>query len=497
MKLKQLIKEIPGVVVKGSKEIEISGITANSKTVSPGNLFIAKRGHAFDGTQYIPEACLNGAVAVLSDIYDPSLRDTVQLIYKDTAQAEALLANTYFHNPSQELFMVGVTGTSGKTTSTYAIKHILDQLEEHVGLIGTIEYVVGNNRYAAARTTPDVISNYRMLREMARAGCSSCVMEVTSHALDQNRVSHIEYDVAVFMNLTHEHLDYHKSLDQYFQAKQKLFQSLKTKKGSKKEAVAKVALINIDSSPWAEQLISSCRSTILTFGIDNDADIKATDIQFSSQGTHFTVHYKGKSAPFFWPLIGRFNVYNGLAAIGVALIKNLHLDEIAQLMRTFQSAPGRLEHVENSLGLNIYVDYAHKEDALKNVLKTLRECTTGKIITLFGCGGDRDREKRPKMGRVAEELSDVVIITSDNPRSEDPLMIAEEIKKGFLLPEKHIIELDRKKAIHKAIDVATRADIVLIAGKGHETKQYFSHHTIDFDDRLVAKEYCEFLSNKQ
>jgi UDP-N-acetylmuramoyl-L-alanyl-D-glutamate--2,6-diaminopimelate ligase len=496
MKLKQLLKDLDNATVKGSKEIEISGITSHSKTCAPGNLFIAKRGLASDGHHYIIEAIQSGAIAILSDIYDPSLKDVTQIIHPHVVDAEAFIANRYYNSPSEELWMVGVTGTSGKTTTTYAIKHVLENAGIHSGLIGTIEYIVGQNRYEATRTTPDIIANHKMLREMVRSHCNACVMEVTSHATSQKRVAHVEYDVAVFTNLTHEHLDYHKTMDEYFAAKKELFTSLTQKPDSKKKNQQKFAIVNADSS-WSLRLVDNCPAKIITYGIDTKADIHASNIAFTEQGTTFTITYEKQKQAFSWQLLGRFNVYNAMAAIGVALTKGLTLQEIAPILSTFESAPGRLERVANPLGLNIYVDYAHKEDALKNVLLSLRECTKGKIITIFGCGGDRDREKRPKMARVSEELSDTTIITSDNPRSEDPQQILKEIQSGFLHPEKHYAELDRKLAIHKAIDMAQKDDIVLIAGKGHEKKQYFQHMIVDFDDRLVAKEYCEKNAPKE
>ena len=496
MKIKQLIKDVANITVKGSKDIEISGITSNSKMVSPGNLFVARRGAVSDGNAFIPEALQSGAVAVLTDIFDPSLRDVVQIITPFVIDVEAELAANYFKQPSQELFMVGVTGTSGKTTTTYAIRHILECAKIRSGLIGTIEYIAGDARYPATRTTPDVVANQKMLREMVRAGCQACVMEVTSHALEQKRVAHIEFDIAVFTNLTHEHLDYHLSMEGYAQAKQKLFKTLKSADSSKKARLPKVAIFNADS-PWHEKMKEGCPARIFTFAIENEADLKAVDITFSSEGSRFTVVYQNERVEFFWPLVGRFNVYNALSVISVGLAKGLLLSEIKEYLSSFESTPGRLERVNNPLDLNIYVDYAHKVDALKNVLVTLRECTKGKIITVFGCGGDRDREKRPKMGHAAELLSDIVIVTSDNPRSENPQAIADEIIAGFQNPKQHTVELDRKKAIEMAIDAATNNDIVLIAGKGHETKQYFHHHTIDFDDRLMAYEYCTIKATEE
>jgi len=490
MRLKQLIKDISNISVKGSKDIEISGITSNSKMVSPGNLFVAKRGQVSDGNQYIPEAIKAGATCVLTDIYDPSLQ-LVQIISPDVIGTEATLARNYYQSASEDLFMVGVTGTSGKTTTSYAIKHILECAKMRSGLVGTIEYVMGDVRYPATRTTPDVVANHKMLREMVRAGMDACVMEVTSHALEQRRAQHIEFDVACFTNLTHEHLDYHVSMESYCKAKQKLFLDLKN-------GTEKVAIFNSDC-PWSERMKEGCRAKIITYGIEKKADITASDISFNAKGTTFEVHYENQRARFSWPLIGRFNVSNALCVIAVGLTRGLTLEELSGYMHTFQTAPGRLERVENSLKLNLYVDYAHKADALRNVLITLRECMKGhgKLITVFGCGGDRDKEKRPMMACAAEELSDVVIVTSDNPRSEDPQLIAKEICSGFTSPERHLIELDRKKAIELAVDLATPDDIIVIAGKGHEVKQYFNNYTIDFDDRLIAKEYCLIKSSQE
>jgi len=490
MKLKTITKNIPHIVVKGLRDVDVSGITANSKMVCPGNLFVAKRGAAFDGNSFIPEAIRGGAVAVLSDIYDPGFKEITQLIHPSPIEAEAAIADAYFESPSQEMCMIGVTGTSGKTTTSYAIRHILEAWGVKGGLIGTIEYIVGQNHYEAARTTPDVVTNHRLLREMVRGGCSACVMEVTSHALSQGRVAKIEYDIGVFTNLTPEHLDYHKTMEEYFESKAKLFPMLARNRESKKKDTTKMALYNSDD-PWSERLKPYFTTDVIPFAInDQKAPLRAGDISFSERGTSFRVHFGDESEPFFWPLVGRFNVYNALAATGVGLSLGIPLKNIAASLETFRSAPGRLERVPNDLGLNIYVDYAHKVDALENVLRTLRECTKGRIITVFGCGGDRDREKRPVMGRIAEALSDVVIVTSDNPRSEDPESIIDAIAGGFQ-KEAHIREADRKKAIERAIDLARNTDIVLIAGKGHEKKQQLPHMIIDFDDRAVAKSYCD------
>lgn len=483
MKLKALLKDLPDIQIKGSKELEISGITSNSKLVSPGCLFVAKRGRQVDGTTFIPEAVSSGALAILTDIYDPSLKNVTQLIHPNVVASEAKVAASYYQHPSKELWMVGVTGTNGKTTTTFAIKHLLDKSLVPTGLIGTIEYVVGPRRYMASRTTPDVCANHKLLREMVSGGCRACVMEVTSHALDQGRVAEIEYDVAVFANFSHEHLDYHHTMEEYFKAKAKLFLGLKSRA---------IALLNADD-PWVMRCKGLTASSVMTFGIDEHADLMAKDIRFDPTGTHFTIEYAQQEMAFYWPLVGRFNVYNALSAIGVGIIKGYRLDEIATRLASFRSAPGRLEAIENPLGLQIYVDYAHKPEALRNVLETLKELARGRIITVFGCGGDRDRDKRALMARSSEELSDISIVTSDNPRSEDPRAIISAILQGFKRADSHQVEIDRKKAISLAINTAKANDIILIAGKGHEAQQIFASHSIDFDDRLVAKECIDQL----
>jgi UDP-N-acetylmuramoyl-L-alanyl-D-glutamate--2,6-diaminopimelate ligase len=490
MKLKKLIKDIPLDQVKGSKEIEITGVCANSKLVAPGNLFIAKRGKLEDGTKYIPEAIAAGAKAVLTDIYDPSLKEITQLIQSDIKKVEGLIAAQYYENPSSELFVVGVTGTNGKTTTTFLVKHILDQLGISCGLIGTIEYIIGSHRYRATRTTPDVVSNQKMLKEMILHGCKAAVMEVSSHALDQGRVENIDYDVAIFTNLTLDHLDYHGTMENYCTSKNLLFSHLSG--NSSKQKKKKLAVVNADS-PWMKKIVQGCTAKVLTYGLNQAADLHATDIVLTASGTEFKLTYQNRSYLCRWSLVGRYNVYNYLAAVGACLHKNVPITDIIKALESFRTVAGRLEAVPNTLGLKIFVDFAHSDDALINVLECLNELKNGKIITVFGCGGDRDQEKRPKMAAAAEELSDFTIVTSDNPRSEKPEAIAADIAKGFKKKESFILELDRYRAIEKAIEMAKPEDIVLIAGKGHETYQIFAHKTIEFDDRKVALEVCKRL----
>lgn len=490
MKLKKLIKDIPRAVVKGSKELDITGVCANSKLVAPGNLFVARKGRAEDGMLFIPEAVAAGAAAILTDIYDPLLAKRVtQIIHHDIAALEGLVAAEYYQYPSDQMFMVGITGTNGKTTTSFLVRHLLNALDGSCGLIGTIEYIIGQHRYQATRTTPDAASNHKMLREMVLQGCKNGVMEVTSHALDQNRVDYINFDTAVFTNLTLDHLDYHQTMEKYCEAKSKLFSFLNPDKKKNCHPHPKLAIVNADSS-WHQEITSGCRATLLTYGIENEADLKAEDLRLTPEGSSMVVNYKGTKTTVKCPMVGRFNTYNCLAAIGVALSKGLPLEKIVKALETAPPVPGRLEPVPNPLGLKIYVDFAHSDDALKNVLDTLCEFKKGRIITVFGCGGNRDASKRPKMAEVCVGRSEEIVITSDNPRGEDPEEILRQIAKGFAPGTRYHKEADRYLAIEKAISLAQPDDIVLIAGKGHETQQIFAHKIVDFDDRKVALEIC-------
>lgn len=492
MKLKRLLKDIPSLQVKGYKDVTLTGICSNSKLVSPGNLFVARKGMSSDGASYIPEAVSAGASAVVTDLYDPTMKGVVQIIHPDPSTIEAALAAEYYQFPSEELFMVGLTGTNGKTTTAFLVKALLDHFQGPCGLIGTIEYIVGQHRYQASRTTPDVTTNHKLLREMVSQGCRSAVMEVTSHALDQGRVDHIDFDTAIFSNLTQDHLDYHHTMDQYCEAKNRLFREL----GSypkKRKAYPKVALLNVDS-PWVKAVADGCQASILTYGIENPADLKASHISLGGHGTKLDVTYQGKTLACQLPLVGRFNVYNALAAMGVVLARGFDFRAVIAQMEKLPSVRGRLEPVTNSLGLKIYVDFAHSDDALCKVLETLTELKKGRIITVFGCGGDRDKDKRPKMAAASERYSDLTIVTLDNPRTEDPNGICQAILKGFKRRDSYIVELDRRLAIQKAIEMASENDIILIAGKGHETSQIFAHKTIEFDDCKVAAEICSEIN---
>ena len=485
IKLKKLLKNISVQAIKGSKEIEITGLTSKSRRVAPGNLFIAKKGLTADGAKFIPDAIAAGATAVLTDLYDPFYPDITQIIHPDVAAIESAIAKEFYSSPEDSLFLIGITGTNGKTTTAYLIRYLLEKRGERCGLIGTIEWIVGQHVFPSCQTTPDLLQNYKLFHDMVSSGCKACVMEVSSHALDQGRVESIEFDVAVFTNLTQDHLDYHKTMEEYGKAKAKLFSNLK--RGNKK--FIKTAVINADSF-YCEQVVSDYSGASIRYGIDQPCDLKASAIHLTPGGMKFDVDYRGQTEKVTSPLIGRYNVYNILAAAGVGLAHGWGLNEISEILKDFSQVPGRLERVPNAHGLHIFVDYAHTEDALANVLMTLQELKKGRLITVFGCGGDRDKLKRPKMGAIAEAFSDLSIVTSDNPRGEDPEEIIRAILTGLKRPGEALVVVDREEAINKAVQIAAPGDILLIAGKGHENTQVISGQTIHFEDKAIAMAAC-------
>lgn len=481
MKLKKLLIEIPGLEVKGSKEIEIRGLCNNSKLAAPGYLFFAKKGFTQDGARFTKEAILSGAVAVVTDFYDPFLQGVVQIVCNNVSKLEPLLAERFYGSSSEKMFLVGVTGTNGKTTCSYLIKHLLDSLKKPCGLIGTIEWIIKDSVFPSTHTTPDILTNHRLLHDMLEAGCKAAVMEVSSHGLDQKRVEGLHFSVAVFTNLTQDHLDYHKSMEEYAEAKSKLFRAL---------SPTSVAVVNKDS-PWTERMLENSSCKVLTYGFSLDADVRVEDLTLSADGSSCFICYKNDKLFFKSPLVGKFNMYNMLAAVCVGIVAQLDLVEILRVLSSFTAVSGRLERVENTFGKNIFVDYAHTEDALKNTLNTLREISQGRLLCVFGCGGNRDKGKRPKMGAVAVEVADEVFVTSDNPRDESPEEIIREILSGIPKLDHVRVEIDRRVAICEAIKSLGPKDVLLIAGKGHENTQIFMDHSIHFDDRIVAKEYCK------
>lgn len=481
MKLKELIQTLSVLRVEGSTEISIKGVSANSKNISPGHLFIARRGKTFDGTLFLPEARRSGAVAVVSDFYNPAARDMTQVIVSNVKEAEALLAKAFYRHPSNELMTVGVTGTNGKTTTTFYLKNLLEMMGIPCGLIGTVENCIGGKVYHSTHTTPDVVSNHRFLREMINEGCLAAVMEVTSHALDQERVAHLDFNAAIFTNLSQDHLDYHRTMEEYAAAKSKLFTSL---------TPAASAIVNSDCI-YSEAMVRHCRASIFRYGIIKEADLSAQILQSDATGSEVLFKWRGEKIAAFLPVVGKYNIYNAMGAMLVPLAKGSLLSEIVPLLESLPQVPGRLERVENKAGFSIFVDFAHTPDALEKVIETLRPLTEKRLITLFGCGGDRDSLKRPLMGRAASS-SDYLIVTSDNPRSENPETICREIEDGILNCPYRVI-IDRRAAIHFALNMLQKGDLLLIAGRGHESVQMVGKQSLPFHDPSVAAEICQEL----
>lgn len=487
MKLNQLVRNLP-LQIKGSKTLDIHGLSTNSQRVIPGSLFIAKNGLKTRGRDHIKEAVRSGAVAVLTDLYNPFL-PVCQLIAQDPGKLEAQIAVNYYQFPSKNLHCIGVTGTNGKTTTTFILQHLIKRLIGPCGLIGTIHYDTGQRIYDAELTTPEAAQMQKLLREMVQSGCKSVVMEVSSHALSQDRVEGISFDGAVFTNLSWDHLDYHHTLSDYALAKKRLFQQL-----DKSLKPHRFAVINADDER-SLSMIENCRYPSITFSTSATGDITASEINHSLDGTEFKITWRSEIVLAQSPLLGTHNIYNALAATACLLARGIALEKIAHHLVTLSQIPGRLQRVSNFKNLSIFVDFAHTEDALAKALTALRLTNPGgRLIVVFGCGGNRDVQKRPKMGKIASTLSDFAFLTSDNSRDEDPYQICHAIQSGLESGFSHKIEIDRKKAIQKAIDFMSLSDILLIAGKGHEKNQIARGISTPFDD--VEEVQCACLLKK-
>ena len=506
MKLSSLLNALVVKEVIGLQDPLIDSIYYDSRRVKPGGLFIAIQGLQADGYAYIDDAVQRGALAVVTE-KEWSGPPSVSAVQVDnTRRALAALSARFYRDPSRELFVIGITGTNGKTTTAYLIEAILNAADLNVGVIGTINYRFGGQTFPSPVTTPESLDLMQILRQMVDSGVTHVAIEVSSHALDLDRVAFCEFDVGVFTNLSRDHLDYHGDMETYWQCKRKL--CLDRLRPEWKEATA-TAVINWDDAKGKE-LASEVSAKCLRVGLSEGCEIRAEGIQDSIGGTKGRVKTPGGCFDFTSHLVGRHNVYNILAATGVATAMGLPVSTVKKGIETLQGVPGRLEPVVNQLGLSVFVDYAHTPDALENVLTALRGLTSGRLITVFGCGGDRDRDKRPMMGAAAGRLSDLSVLTSDNPRTEVPEAILSEIMagtasvrdrryeprelaKGFDTPG-YVVEPDRRRAIALGLGSAHRGDTVLVAGKGHETYQIVSGRSIPFDDRVEAKKAIERLS---
>jgi UDP-N-acetylmuramoyl-L-alanyl-D-glutamate--2,6-diaminopimelate ligase len=486
MLLKNLTAAITPRQILGPLDREVESIVYDSRRVQKNALFVALRGEKSDGHQFIGQAIDRGASAIVIEREDKHTRAT-SVVVENTRHALADLATAFYQRPARRLKLAGVTGTNGKTTTTFLIKHICEKAGLRCGLIGTVRYEIGERILPAVRTTPESLDVQELLSQMVNAGCRAVAMEVSSHALAQERTRGLEWDVAVFTNLTQDHLDFHGTMESYFESKVKLFTGLSEQKAKKKT----VAVINVDDR-YGEFLIKRIekKTPIVTFGMGVRADFRASNYRMEFGGTSYQLDARGKSYLVRVPLIGRFNVANSMAALAAANSLGLNLREAILSLGKSPQVPGRLEAVPAKRQFQIFVDYAHTDDALSNVLKTLRELEPRRLIVVFGCGGDRDRQKRPLMGAVADQNADYSIITSDNPRKENPNAIIGEVEKGFRSDRYEKIP-DRTEAISRAIALAQRRDIILIAGKGHETYQEFADHTVPFDDAQVARHALE------
>ncbi len=490
MQLRQLVQSLPAATVEGPLDREVAGITYDSRRVTPGMVFVAIPGQRVDGHEFVGTAIERGASAVICERSRLVPGRVTKIEVPDVREAMACAALSYYQHPSSKLKVIGVTGTNGKTTVAFMIKAILEAAEIRTGLMGTVRYEIGDRVIPAQRTTPESIEIQQMMSQMLKADCKACVMEVSSHALDQKRVHGVEFDVGIFTNLTRDHLDYHGTMENYFSSKKKLFTSLE--QGKKRGA----SIINIDDDYGVR--LSGETSGVevqLTFGFGGTARLRATKIELNADGSRFVIEAPERKFAVRLPIIGRHNIYNALAAVGACLSLGIDVVKMQAALNALPPVSGRLEKISAGQPYGVFVDYAHTDDALKNVLGTLREITKGRVLVAFGCGGNRDSGKRAKMGKVAAELADYTWITSDNPRKESPAKIASQVEEGYTSIRKDgfEIELDRRRAIHQIIAQAKPGDSVLIAGKGHETYQEFDDTVVPFDDRVHSREALETL----
>jgi UDP-N-acetylmuramoyl-L-alanyl-D-glutamate--2,6-diaminopimelate ligase len=493
--LRDLLSEIPepsSVNVSDASvgDTMVTAVTYDSRQAGPGAVFVALRGVNADGASFAREALDRGAVAVVSEAGAP--RDVTRpwIQVPDARLSLAVLAATLYDNPSEELTLVGITGTNGKTTTSYLLASIFEAAGIRCGRIGTVGYRIGDREFEGARTTPEAPELQRMLREMVEDDCGACVMEVSSHALTLRRADRLHFAAAIFTNLTRDHLDFHRDMEAYFVAKRRLAELLPE---------TGIAVTNLDD-PRGRDFAAAARRPV-TYAIDAAADVRPGPLSFSLGGLSFEVRTPRGTLQLTSPLVGRPNAYNILAAAAAAMALDIPFSAIERGIAQLSDVPGRFQVVSSpSDDVRVVVDYAHTDDALKNLLETARPLAAGRVITVFGCGGDRDRTKRPLMGAVAARLSDLVIITSDNPRSEDPNQIIEEVKRGIVVPADrtppggsptrstpYLSIADRKTAIERAVREASAGDLVLVAGKGHEKYQVIGERTLPFDDVEVAR----------
>lgn len=481
MRLQELLKSLHPLSPLTEANPEITSIENDNRKVQQGSLFICIKGYTVDGHDFAQLAVENGAAAILAE--RPLKLDVPVLVVNDTKRAMAVLADAFYEHPTKQLHLIGITGTNGKTTTSHLIEKIFSDAGKKTGLIGTMYTKIGDEILETKNTTPESLTLQKTFKSMVDASVEAAVMEVSSHALDLGRVHGCDYNVAVFTNLTQDHLDYHHTMEEYKRAKGLLFSQLGNTFDVKHP---KFAVLNADD-PASETYKKSTAAHVVTYGIDQNADIKAIDIEMTSSGTKFILQTFGKHFPMEIQLIGKFSIYNVLAGVAAALVSGIAIDQIIGSIENVKGVAGRVELVNAGQNFTVIVDYAHTPDSLENVLKTIQQFAKRKIFVVVGCGGDRDRTKRPLMAKIACQFATDPIFTSDNPRSEDPLAILKDMEEG-VHGENYLVIPDRKQAIAAAIQNAANGDVILIAGKGHETYQIIGKQVHDFDDRLVAKE---------
>ena len=459
MKLKELLHGLDVLELHADEALDITGVQYDSRQVTPGALFVAISGFQTDGHKYIPKAMENGAVCVVCEKKPET--DIPYVLVSNARSALAALGANWFGHPADAMCVVGITGTNGKTTSTYLLKHVLEKtLGAKVGLIGTIQNMIGDEILHTERTTPESFELQKLLREMADAGCTHVVMEVSSHAISLERIGGIHFDVAAFTNLTEDHLDFHKTMDAYCEAKAELFRR------------CRLAVVNADDS-YSDRILAAAACPVLTTGVHRPADLRGEDLELLAQGIRFTAVSGEERAAVSLPIPGKFTVYNALTVMGIAKQLGISLTDCAAALKTASGVKGRVEVVPTpGKPYSILIDYAHTPDGLENVLSSVKDFCKGRVIAVFGCGGDRDPMKRPIMGHIGVKLSDFAVITSDNPRTEDPMAIIEDILTGVKQEDgEYIVIEDRRAAIRYAMDIGKKDDIIILAGKGHETYQ--------------------------
>lgn len=476
MKLKQIMEGINYSIIKGNDNADINKVEYDSRNIMSGDVFFCIEGYKTDGHKYASNAVRSGASAIVCQKDIDISKNCTVIKVQDTREALAQAAANFYGHPAQKMKIIGVTGTNGKTTTTFMIKSILEKAGYKVGLIGTIANYIGKDKVPSHRTTPESLELHKLFKEMNENNVDYCVMEVSSHSLSLKRVYGIKFSQGIFTNLTQDHLDFHKTFENYYNAKLTLFKNSMN------------SIINMDDE-YGRRVFKDIPQNKVTYSLNADSDVLADNINMHSRGIEFDIHYKNMKERISLNLPGKYNIYNALGSAAACLNEGISLKTVSEGLECMKCVPGRCEIVSSKYNLDydIIIDFAHTPDGLINILKTAREFTKGRLICVFGCGGDRDKTKRPIMGKIGTEMSDIAVITSDNPRSEEPGSIIDDILKG-VTGNNHIVVQNRREAIKKAMGIACKDDVIVIAGKGHEDYQILKDKTIHFDEREIVDE---------